>query len=375
MRYRSLWVLLLIGCVYGSVLTQLLRQFYFEPNSSYGFFIPPFALYVVWRERERLLAVQSAPSWTGLVGVVIAALLLFVGVVGSEPSFSRASLLVLLAGLIVLLDGWRFFRAVLFPWFVLALMIPIPTVLLDQLTSPLHLLALKTAAATLTLFGSPVVQQGNMINLPSLELLISPEDSGVRSLASWLTLSVMLGYFVDDRPWVRWVLALASVPILVVTISVRILSMVRECCGNAAEGYSHDTWGWITLVLFLLLFFVAHRVIRMIWKTSKRNGNGIEELIEPEKLSGQLKLSKDWIVRFGIAAVLMLAAKVAIHVRSGNKTLPPRQPLSFLLMNIDGWNGVDVDLDSQVRDMLPNEQPSPLGLCRRFRGLGINCCD
>ena len=93
--------------------------------------------------------------------------MLVLGVLCAELFFSRVSLLVLLAGLILLFQGWTFFRAVLFPWAFLILMVPIPSLILQQVTFPLQLLASKLATLLLELVGVPVLRQGNVIVLES----------------------------------------------------------------------------------------------------------------------------------------------------------------------------------------------------------------
>ena len=65
--------------------------------------------------------------------------MLVMGVLGADIFLPRVSLLILLAGLIILIQGWAFFRAVLFPWVFLILMIPIPALLINRVTFPLQL--------------------------------------------------------------------------------------------------------------------------------------------------------------------------------------------------------------------------------------------
>jgi len=124
-------------------------------------------LFVLWENRKKLAAIASAPSWAGLPLVVLSLLMLVLGVLCAELFFSRVSLLVLLAGLILLFQGWTFFRAVLFPWAFLILMVPIPSLILQQVTFPLQLLASKLATLLLELVGVPVLRQGNVIVLES----------------------------------------------------------------------------------------------------------------------------------------------------------------------------------------------------------------
>src|ERR1700722_17997196 len=77
-------------------------------------------------------------AWSGFPLIVLSMLLLVLGVLGAENFSSRVSLLVLLAGLIILFRRWKFFKAVLFPWAFLILMIPIPDLILQHITFPLQ---------------------------------------------------------------------------------------------------------------------------------------------------------------------------------------------------------------------------------------------
>jgi EpsI family protein len=56
--------------------------------------------------------------------------------------------------------------------------------------------------------------------------------------------------------------------------------------------------------------------------------------------------------RFGIAAVLMLATAIVLQAHSRTEYFPPRQALSSLPLQIDGWTGTDDALDQQTLDIL-----------------------
>ena len=57
-------------------------------------------------------------------------------------------------------------------------------------------------------------------------------------------------------------------------------------------------------------------------------------------------------LRFGIAAVLMLATAIVLQVHSRSEYFPPRAALSSLPLQIDGWRGTDSVLDKQTLDIL-----------------------
>jgi exosortase len=203
--------------------------------------------------------------------VVLSLLMLVLGVLGAELFFSRVSLLVLLAGLIILFQGWTFFRAVLFPWAFLILMIPIPSLILQQVTFPLQLLASKLATVLLQLVGVPVLRQGNVILLASMPLEVAEACSGIRSLLTLITLAIIYGYLTENRVWVRVVLALSAVPIAVAANSFRIFGtglLVQYWDPDKAEGFYHALGGWLIFVVALIMLFTVHRVISLI-RTSK----------------------------------------------------------------------------------------------------------
>jgi len=257
-------LLLLIVWLYAAILARLLAQWLNDSNFSHGIFVPAFALFVLWHDRKKLKPIAPDPSWTGLPIIVVALLMLTLGVLGAELFFSRVSLLILLAGLIILFQGWGLFRAVLFPWAFLILMIPIPTLILQKVTFPLQLLASKLASGLLPVVGVPVLREGNVIVLPSMPLEVAEACSGIRSLLTLVTLAIIYGFLMDHRKWVRVVLACSAVPIAVAANSFRIFGtglLVQYWDPEKAEGFFHAFSGSLIFVVSLIMLFAVHRAM------------------------------------------------------------------------------------------------------------------
>jgi exosortase len=272
-RWQGVALLALLAWLYGSILARLFAQWMNDPNFSHGIFVPLFVLFVLWQDRKRLAQIEAAPSWSGLALIVVGLTMLILGVLGAELFFSRTSLLVLLAGLIVLFQGWTFFRAVLFPWACLILMIPIPSLILQKVTFPLQLLASKLSSDFLPICGVPVLREGNVIVLPSLPLEVAEACSGIRSLLSLVTLAIIYGYLMDKRPWVRVVLAVSAVPIAVAANGFRIFGtglLVQYWDPDKAQGFFHAFSGWLIFVVSLIMLFALHRIINAIWREEAR---------------------------------------------------------------------------------------------------------
>ena len=267
------WVVIgLVAWLYFPILSRLAVQWWQDPNFSHGFFVPMFSGFLLWQDRQRLATLPRKPSWWGLPVVLVSLFLVIVGVLGAELFLSRISLLTLMAGLIIFFLGWGFFRAVLFPWAFLILMVPIPVILFNQVTFPLQLFASKVAANVLPLAGVPVLREGNVIVLPAMPLEVAEACSGIRSLLSLTTLAIIYGALMETRVWLRVVLALASVPIAVAANSLRIVGtglLVQYWDPDKAQGFFHAFSGWLIFVVSLIMLFFLHQLLVKIWPAEK----------------------------------------------------------------------------------------------------------
>jgi exosortase len=266
--WQTLTLCGLLLLLYIPTLSRLVSQWWRDPNFSHGFFVPLFAAFVIWQQRTRLAGATLRPSWSGVLILGFGLCVLILGQMGAEIFLSRFSLMIVLAGLVVLFLGWNFFRAVLFPWAFLALMIPIPTIVFNQITFPLQLLASKVASTTLPWFGVPVLREGNIINLPAMRLEVADACSGIRSLMSLTALAVIYGYLMERKTSLRVLLALASLPIAVAANSLRVVGtglLVQYWDPDKAQGFFHEFQGWLMFVASLVMLYLLHRTIRMIW--------------------------------------------------------------------------------------------------------------
>jgi exosortase len=268
-RWHIALLVLCAAWIYLPILGRLAVQWWHDPNFSHGVFVPAFSAYVLWDQRVRFANLVPRPSWFGLVILVGAMLTLIVGSLGAELFLARFSLLLTIAALIVLFGGWNYMRAALFPWAFLLLMIPIPSILFNQVTFPLQLLASRVAAIVLPWLGVPVLREGNVIQLPAMALEVAEACSGIRSLLSLVTLAIIYSYTLEKRIAVRVALALASIPIAVAANSSRIIGtglLVQYWNPDKAEGFFHTFSGWLIFIVSLSLLFLTHKLIRSLWR-------------------------------------------------------------------------------------------------------------
>jgi exosortase len=257
----------LIGFLYHGILAALVLDWWNDPNFSHGFVIPVFSLFVAWQQRKRLAALPLAPSWLGLAVIAGALIVLIVGNLGAELFLSRSSLVLLLAGMIIYFAGWRHFQALLFPWGVLFLMIPIPVIVFNEIAFPLQFLASQLATWLLSVLGVPVLREGNVIHLPVMSLEVVEACSGIRSLVSLSALAVIYAYFVEARNLWRAALVIAAIPIAVAANGLRIMGtglVVQYWDPQKGEGFFHTFSGWIIFVLSLAMLFAVHWALKIL---------------------------------------------------------------------------------------------------------------
>jgi exosortase len=288
---RNLWKPLLvaaaIGFLYSAVFARLGSVWWNDDNYSHGLLVPFIIGYILWTERESMARVATRPSllWGGAL-VVGAWLMLWAGTAGAELFTQRVSLVVMLLGVTVYFWGFRLLRFVFVPLLLLALAIPIPTIVFNKIAFPLQLFASRCAVAVMRLFDIPVLREGNVIELMPLnsvttkKLEVVEACSGIRSLMTLVTLAVVFAYFTsptnDDTGdgdggrgssnwspgrWGFWralIIVLSAVPIAIVTNAARVSgtgALAHFYGTQVADGFFHSFSGWIVYVAAALLLF------------------------------------------------------------------------------------------------------------------------
>ncbi len=264
-------LLALLVAIYARVAFKLVRDWIEIPDYSHGILIPFFVAYLIWDGRATLRATPTRRSWGGLWLVMLGLFVFIVGVFGADLFLSRTSFLLLAAGMIWTLLGPAMLRQFRFILFVCLLGIPLPVLVLSHLTFPLQLLASRVSSALLPLANVPVLQEGNVIQLPAMQLEVAEACSGIRSLMSLFTIAVIYGYFLERSVTRRVILALSSIPIAVVANSARIFGTglcVQYWDPVKAMGFFHEFSGWLMFLVSLSCLYLVHTTMR-VWAARK----------------------------------------------------------------------------------------------------------
>src|ERR1035437_10019102 len=258
---------LLSVLLYHGIAVKLVTDWHNLPDFSHGFLIPFFAAFLLWDKRREIAGTPLAPSWAGLSLVVLGLCELLLGIFGADLFLQRTSFVLLVAGMVWTLLGKAMLGQLKFVLFVLLLAIPLPTILYNQITFPLQLRASELASQILPVFHVPVLQDGNVIRLPSMPLEVAEACSRIRSLMSLFACSVIYGYFLERTTWRRIVLALSSVPIAIAANVARIVGTglcVQYWDPEKALGFFHEFQGWLMFLVSLACLYLVHLAMRLV---------------------------------------------------------------------------------------------------------------
>ena len=264
-----LWFgILLIAC-YAPVLYGLVHQWATDEDMGHGFFVPAVAGFIAWRRRDELASLKPVPNYWGLALVVFGAIQMMLGTLGAQIFIARTAFLVSVVGAVLFMGGTRALKILAFPMFLLVFMFPIPAIIYARITLPLQLFASSVAETVLNFIGTPVLRDGNVLELANGQRLSVVEAcSGIRSLLSLSFLSLIYAYFFDNKVWMRWVLLAATIPIAIAANASRVTltGLISEYRPDLAQGFFHTAEGWVLFIVALVLLVAFHQLInRIFW--------------------------------------------------------------------------------------------------------------
>lgn len=227
---------------------------------SHGFIIPFVSLWAVWHKRHDLMSAPRSVDASGLVLIVMALFLHWVGAKMQQTRISLAALILLLWAFPLYFCGWRFAKHLIFP--VSYLVFCIPLNFLDVIAFPLRLFATKVSVAVLHGLSIDVVQIGSSIRAIDATgtqrwaFDVENPCSGLRSLLAMTALTAVYAYVTQRTLLKRWILFLSSIPLAIAGNVVRIIfiGLVAETLGErVAVGLVHDYSGYVVFTVAILL--------------------------------------------------------------------------------------------------------------------------
>jgi exosortase len=175
---------------------------------------------------------------------------------------SGFSFLFVVVGLILVFLGIKHLKVLWFPIAFLIFMLPLPMVVIANISFRLKIFASQVSTAFINMLGVPAVREGSVIKTLHSYVVVEDPCSGIRSLIALIALGALMAYFSRLSRPKKIILFLASIPLAVITNIIRIIAvtLASEMYGaKFATGAFHDAMGIMVFVLaFLGLLFVAN---------------------------------------------------------------------------------------------------------------------
>ncbi|MEO7458361.1 MAG: exosortase/archaeosortase family protein [Gemmatimonadaceae bacterium] len=232
--------------------TLLVRDWWELPEAGHGLLLFPVALWLAFKSGIRPGARSNVVL--GIAMLVVAVVIRYMAGLAAELFTMRASMILALGGLTVYHYGVRQLIHWWLPFLLACLSIPLPELITQALALPLQFKASELGAGLLRWREIPVRLTGNVIRIPGNELFVTEACSGLRSLTALLSLAILLGGLVLQKPITRVLLVALAIPIAVLINGVRVFLtgfLVYFVDPALGKGFMHITEGWLLFLVSL----------------------------------------------------------------------------------------------------------------------------
>ena len=299
---------------------------------AHAWVVPPLALWLAWRLRASLAALQPRPAFGALLLLALASLLWLLGRLVAVNSATQFALVGLLILAVPALLGWRVARALAFPLGFLFFAVPFG----DFLTPYLMTWTADITVAALRLSGIPVYREGLQFVIPSGTWSVVEACSGIRYLLASLMVGSLYAYlnYQSTRKRLLFVGVSMLVPILANWLRAYMIVMLGHLSGNElAVGADHLVYGWVLFgVIIMLLYWIGAR-----W------ADAVADAPAAPPATGAWPMGRGALVAALLALLVLAPLQMMRHFEHASPLPPPA------LQAIGPWGG----------DWQPADDPAP----------------
>jgi EpsI family protein len=259
---------------YARVLATIVDKWTTSTVYSYGVVVLFVSGYMLWTRRVELRASHAEPDYLFGIPVTLAGIAtLTVGRLALMTSVQEASLLVTLAGVVLLLFGRAVLTRLWFPLAYLLLGLPIWDVVINRLQPASQVLSAQLATVLLHVIGIPVFREGVRVVLPNVTMEVMRECSGVNQVLAIVAIALPAAYLLLHRNLLRGVLLGLAVCVAYLSNGVRITLVGFLAYHGLSSGDlrgMHIAEGLAVSVLGYLLLFGCLAVLSRLQRAAEQ---------------------------------------------------------------------------------------------------------
>lgn len=268
----------LTGLLALPVFSILYKSRWEDIDYTHAYFILPLSLFLIWRDRQRLVAAPRSftrmSDATASLAVMLSLVIFIFGWKLDYVFLSTAALIPLAFGLAALLYGTTVTRLCAFPILYLAFLIPPPLGLIDELTLPLRYGVSMMTEQILQWIHYPVTRTGLLLTVGGEDVYLGEACSGFRSIVTLGSLGAAYIYLSQAPARHKALLAASIIPIAVVGNLTRVVSVciVTYHLGQTeGQKFYHDFSGFVAFAIMLIGLFALEKLLARRTAISERS--------------------------------------------------------------------------------------------------------
>ncbi|MGK5059210.1 exosortase B [Janthinobacterium lividum] len=266
------WLPVVVGfaVLYVPSFYNLFTGIWMTEEQAHGPIILLLAFWLIWRQREQILAVAQfnrAPLFGWLL--FVAGLLIYIAGRSQQIlAFEIGSFVMLTAAILVLKLGTEALRVAWFPFFFMLFMIPLPSSVVSALTLPMKMAVSYVCEHILFWFGYPIARTGVILQIGQYQLLVADACAGLQTLLTLEALGLFYLNLVRHTSAIRNIgLAILIIPISFTANVTRVvtLTLVTYYFGDAAgQGFLHGFAGMVLFISALVLILSLDSLLQWL---------------------------------------------------------------------------------------------------------------
>jgi exosortase len=253
-------------------LKTLLSKWANSEDYAHAFLTLPIIGYMIWQKRSFLNQDNTSGSVIGIIIAISSAAVYLIAWHARILSLSSIAMIMTILGILAYLRGFDAVKLLCVPFVLMLLLIPIPSTIYSALTLPLQLKVSQISEVIVRLFSVPVFREGNVLTIPDKVFQIVQACSGMRSMITLATLSLIIGYFSFSGIVSKVLLIITSIPVAIFVNVIRVVSMIIAFHFfniDLSVGTSHTSLGIGIFIIALAMLFMFQRIIEF-WETRYR---------------------------------------------------------------------------------------------------------
>lgn len=281
---------------------------------AHALLVPPIALWLVWRQRAALAALQPRACWPGLLALLAALAISSAGRLAEVNALQHFGVVFSLQALVLCLFGWQVVRQIGFALIFLLFAPPFG----DFLVQTMMLQTADFTIGALRLIGIPVYREGLSFVIPSGNWSVVEACSGLRYLFASFMVGTLFAYLNFQRWPARLGFALVSLLVPVVANWLRALLIVllgHYSSNRIATGADHLIYGWVFFgFIMMIMFWIGGRWADRQARTDQ-DGVGRVAVALPAATSA-------WPMLLASALLLVLPGQWVERLQAGDARTP-----------------------------------------------------